>query len=177
MKDRLFQDLEGILDHYGYIAVWSDKNETTPFQHLIVKLTKDEKDRERALIVKLDENALTTPLDLETSKVTESFVELCAILPFEVPTESTWHILRILNFINQALVAPCFAFDEISGRIMCRYTFLKPGSTISGPTFISLVGMILLWLDVFSRSIEEIAQGKTTEEVITMQASALTKAA
>ena len=115
--------------------------------------------------------------DLGENANQESFVQVVSLLPFAIKPDASWQIVRLLNLVNLSLATPCFMLDEMNRTVLCRYTFLKPSEEISAPTLMSLLGMIFLYLDVFSELIEEVNNGKTVEEVMANHVDALIKKA
>ncbi len=169
----ILEDFEKLLDQQGFFSLRHPASESVPFPHLTVKLEKDEKDRERLLYIKMEEDVLSLPLGPNQPDNTESFVQIYTILPFDVPRESIWEVLRILNFFNKSLPTPCFLLDEDGGKVYCRYSFVKPGTVISAETLFSLLGMMSLWIDTFSESIEQTALGTPMANVIENKVKAL----
>lgn len=166
MSRSVLEEFEKFLTHYGYLSILHDSKDPTAIPTLVITIPKDQKDRERFIQVRIEEAALTTPLDLKGKVNSESLVQFHSILPFTVPQDNMWEVLRILNFINKTLATPCFVLEDRLGKIICRYSFLKPERQMSSETFISLLSMVHLWLDAFSESIEEVANGKSMTEVI-----------
>ena len=174
MEEKLLDQFQAALKKFGFASVKLDKSEEIPFEHLNVVIPDDEKGRKRSLIVKVDREALVVPLSEEKSNV-ESFVQIYSILPFSIADETLGEVARIVSFFNKSLATPGFVLDEASRYVFFRYSFLKPSEEVSGQTFISLVGSVLLYLDTFSESIEKVAEGKGMVEVLSDKVKELTK--
>ncbi len=172
MKNTMLQKIEKILESSGYMIMKSDETEASSLQYLSVLLPPDEKDRSRYLTVKTEEQSLSTPLESE-NKHTETFVQLLSVLPFKISEGSAWEVLRATNFFNSALPTPGFILDEGAGQVFFRYTFLKPDEELQQATILSLIGMILLWIDSASPTIEETGSGKPMVDVIRGRIEAL----
>ena len=164
---------ESIVDHFGYTCVLHKASKEIPFELLAINIPPDNKKRDRKIFVKIDEYALETPKPEEKKENIETFVQLSSVLPFNVDSEVFGEAARIINFIDESLETPGFVLDEINSRIFFRYSFLKPGSKITNDTFISLLGTVMLLLDSFSNTIEEVVQGKAMSEVIQEKIDAL----
>ncbi|WP_068468560.1 hypothetical protein [Candidatus Protochlamydia phocaeensis] len=163
MEDQFLEKLEAVLDRFGYPCLLHKASQEMPFEHLSLTLPRDSKNRERICILKIEKDVLAAPAAQEA---TESFVHIYTVLPFTVEPQSIGEVARLINFFNKSLLVPGFILDEAGKSVFFRYAFLKPGSMLEDATFISLIGTILLWLDSFSDSIEEVAKGKSMVEVI-----------
>lgn len=176
MKDPLFEEMEKDLAAYGYLSAWFESRQEAPYPHLLVRIPADDKNRERSLILKLEQKILSLPFELKNETPnSESFVQIISAFPFPIPSEVYWNVFRILNFFNLSLSTPCLLLDEANHKVIIRYSFLHAGSKIAAPTLVSLLGMTLLFLDVFSDPIEEVAHGKSIEETIAGQIESLFK--
>lgn len=165
MEGQFLKHLERLLDEYGYPCVVKKASDDVPFEHLNFQFPPDSKNRERICILKVENDVLTVPRS-QVKEAIESFIQLYVILPFSIEKSTVGEVARIVSFFNKSLVTPGFVLDEASERVFFRYAFFKPGAAIEESTFISLIGTIQLWLDSFSDSIEEVAQGKGMIEVI-----------
>ncbi len=165
---------ETIIDDFGYPCVLHKSSKEIPFEILAIYIPLDNKKRERKIFVKINEYALKTSKTREKQENIETFVELSSVLPFNVDPEAFGEVARIINFINKSLETPGFVLDEINSRIFFRYSFLKPATKITDDTFISLVGTVMLLLDSFSNTIEEVVKGKAMSEVIKEKIDELT---
>lgn len=169
MKDKLIERIERELEGTSFVPVWQDATETDPYQSLLIRLPMDESGRARYLIIKTGEEVF--PMAEQGGK--ENFIQMIAPLPFKIPEEHFWEVLRIINFYNKGLSAPGFILDEGLGQVLFRYTFLSPGESIQRGTLLSLIGMVDFWLHVTSHSIEQTAVGNPMVQVIQEEVKAL----
>lgn len=165
MKDKQLERIEKILQEAGYITNWINEEQPGPSQYLLMNLPEDDQGRERKLIIKNEEAAVSMPIEgaLEHH---ESFIHFTCFLPFTIEEASLWEVLRSVNFFNRAIPTPGFILDENLRQVFFRYTFLKPGEEIKKDTLLSLIGMTVLWLDTATPTLEKTGHGQAMTDVI-----------
>ncbi len=172
MRNPMLEKIASVLEQAGYPLIWSDASDDGGPENLRVTLPSDEKGRSGVLIIKTEEELISMPLE-DGNEYKESFVQMLTYLPFKVADGSVWEVLRVINFFNSALPTPGFVLDEGLRQVFFRYIFLRPGEEIGKDSILALVGMIVLWLDAASDSIEETASGTPMIDVIQERIEAL----
>lgn len=175
MKDSKLERIEKILNQSGYITSWINEEAPGDAQYLVMNLPQDDLGRDRTLLIKNEEAAISMPIE-GAEEHTESFIHFTSFLPFTVEENSIWEVLRSLNFFNKAIPTPGFILDENLRQVFFRYTFLQPGQEIKKDTLLSLIGMTVLWLDSACPTIEETAKGKTMVNAVQERIELLQKA-
>ncbi|MCE2982704.1 MAG: YbjN domain-containing protein [Parachlamydia sp.] len=130
-----------------------------PAPHLNVQLPLDAKNRQRRALVHIEEAALSPAAPFY-------FVHFYLPLPFEVRLEAVGETARMISFFNKSLLSPGFVLDESSKVVFFRYAWMLPKENLQPALFAAMIGMITLWLDTFSDSIEEAAQGKAMAAIL-----------
>ena len=83
------------------------------------------------------------------------------LLPFEIKPHTIHDLNSTVAFFNASLDLPGFECHEIDNKVAFRYVLLSdrfPDKKL----FLSLVGLILLNVDLLSETFEKVASGKTT---------------
>ena len=160
MERNLLQ-YKKIAESYGFPTEYHQKQDNLDFDYLVLNLFG-----KMTLYVRESEENLLFPLS-NIAGSTESVVHIHTILPFIVKDNALLDTARAINFINKGLEAPGFILDEINHLIYYRYMFLKSGGMINENTFLSILGMITLYLDCYSKMIERVANGEEINKVIT----------
>lgn len=96
--------------------------------------------------------------DIHATENNELFIQLFAPLPFKGSETNYGRLAKELIRINNTTLFPGFGFDEKTGFIYYRYTFLRPNGVMSKNQFIAIVGSILLMIDTFEEEIELITK-------------------
>lgn len=165
MSNQFLKQVEGIIDQAGYSVVYHDQTQNTPFEYLSVTLPFDTKKRAREIIIKTEEVDFTIPIEGK-SENRETLIQMISYLPFDVSEESTWEVLRMVNFFNSALATPGFFLDEGRSRVCFRNSFFTSDCKIKDDTLLSLVKLVQTWIDAASDAIEQTASGRSMAEVV-----------
>lgn len=138
------------------------KEETTPL-FLIADLGKDPQGRNRFLrILPLFQKSLNILQKAPNELGPLVALDFSSELPFLCKPEATKDLTSLLFFINKEIQLSGFSFDEAEGKIQFRHINYCPEKGIDHRLTIGLTGLILLYIDLYSQAIEEIASGKKT---------------
>lgn len=169
--DSLLENMHQWLIEGFFQSKIYNEADTPPF--IVANFGKDPQGRNRFLrIVPLFQeslNALRKDQDKMGSIVSTEF---SSELPFSFKPEMAKDVASLLHFINNEIQLPGFSLDEAGGKIVFRHLNYCPEKGMDHRLMIGLVGLILLYIDLYSQSIEEIASGKKTfigamEELVT----------
>lgn len=158
-----------LLQHYGYVCEHNQKNDKVPYDYIKFSIGADAMGRSRHMVVNIIDTTMNVPKGkgVEEYMNIEKFVQLTTLLPFTVNEGHMGEVARMLMFYNKTLDIPGFGLDEITRTIFFRYAFIKPNSVMNKETFMGIVGMIILLLDSFTNSIEEVAAGASMKDTLT----------
>jgi hypothetical protein len=82
--------------------------------------------------------------------------------PDEVSALALNEMASMLLFLNQIIDWPGFQLDELNNSISYRFNWLVKNSAIDTIQLTIILGNILLILDMFNESIQQIASGQST---------------
>lgn len=157
---------DSILKEFGYPSEIIIENENKSY--LVCQINNDDTSKHQDLMITLYEQKLIIPKIQNISRFydkigsdnptieNEFFVELKINLSLKSHLKSNPYISLELQKINNTLLFPGFGLDETTGTIFFRFTFLRPKGFMSKHTFLSIIGMILLNIDAFSPTLEQI---------------------
>lgn len=135
---------------------------------LLVWVGKDFKEREQIIEITSQEQPfhLTTPTSEHYYRIQFSY-----LFPFKVEDLAIPQVASLLLFLNQLLDFPGLELNELENQVAYRYVWLTSTKGLDSLLAVSLIGLIALILDLFTQSIERLADGSTTfnellEEVI-----------
>lgn len=160
------------LKEYGYSCRWEEASEAINFERIIVDLGNDSKGRNRSLLVRLIDYPISA-----NEKDAEHAIQLFTAFPFSFKEASAAELSRLLMYYNNSLEFPGFGLYEISRHIYYRQMLIKPSGFINKRTFIAFIGALLLIIEAFSDTIEEVAEGKSMKQALTDTLNMLKKAA
>jgi hypothetical protein len=148
------------------------KSQALPYDRLLVFLGADYKNRERILEITSQDQQLNQNL-ADSSAIKDSYYRIQFHIPlaFKVQDLAIGQVSSLLLFLNQMLDFPGLELNELENQVSYRYILLAKDKGIDELLINSLIGIVLLILDLFTETIEYLAQGKSTfnellEEII-----------
>lgn len=163
MKEQDFlQFLETMLKEEKLDCSLEPDRHAPPFGKLLVFLGHDALDRERALIITVQEQNLGEALKTQPEKPKFVRIQFEVCLPFPMKEHAANETGSLLAFLNRMLELPGFEMDEINGKIFYRYVLLTSNEGANKELVMGIIGVILLFLEMFSEAIERIASGKNS---------------
>ena len=146
-----------------YDCTLIEATEATPYTGLLVFLGLDEKDRERVLEISIVEQESFKKLRTSKSQELNLFrIQFQTKLPFEIQPEACSQVSSLICYLNRLIELPGFEMDEINLQLFHRYVLIYGESSFNKTVCISIVGFIMLLLELFSSTLERLAQGETT---------------
>ncbi len=162
--------LETALSKQGFAVQLISSDENVPYAHLNVNLGKDDKGRERTLVIRADSFPL--PKEVKNSEQAEEtldeqvFLHLFAAFPFQLKEEAVGELSRLLMYFNKPLEIPGFGIDEVNKLVFYRYSLITVGGMIKKRPLIAIIGTIMLLMDALTPQIEAVAQGAPMVSVL-----------
>lgn len=154
---------QSILRDEEYDCALVDATDVVPYERLLVFLGLDEKDRERILEVTILKQELMKGMELTKSIEPDFFrIQFQIGFPFSALPETSNQITSFVCYLNRMIELPGFELNEIDLKLFYRYVLLYGEEKFNKKMFISIVGMIMLTLELFSHSLEKIAVGEMT---------------
>ena len=134
---------------------------------LMVFLGTDYRERERILEVTIRRQVLSAVVPASRDEPQPLLLEFHVALPIDVQAFATAEVARVIAYLNSQLDLPGFTFEEISGSLSFRHVLITNEQFDDWRAIQGIVGMIMLLLQLFTETIERIANGsKTANELI-----------
>ncbi len=145
--------IEQALTNEGFDATLLPEGEGRLFPQMLVYLTNDEVGRERCVTITFKEQILATTDEGGSYYAIDFFTKL----PFDVHPLASTDTAQATSFINRTLEFPGFAHDELEQCVTYRHVLLAPEDKLDTRIVASILGIILLLLDTFSATLENVA--------------------
>ena len=167
MEQFSMKSLESLFQKEGYHCLFFEPTEEAVYPRLVLFVGTDRQNRERIIEISLKEQV---QFNEKTQKVEEGAVCLLQFLftfPFSANEVTLLDTVRFVAFLNRNYEMPGLEYDEVSGSIFYRHMMLLNKSKYDAEVFKDTVGIILLFLEMFSDAVEQVATGKkTTNEML-----------
>ena len=128
---------------------------------LLVNFIKDHKNRSRVLEITEQELSLQ-PRPKKDHPEIHSRIQFLIMLPFQAKDSALHDIASLILFLNRTLELPGLELNELDNRIYYRYVLMTKTDGLTEELVLAIVGVILLMLDLFSNTIEKVADGTHT---------------
>lgn len=140
-----------------------EATDTVPYERLITFIGLDEKERERILEVTVLKQEFFKGL-VEGEKEGSDFfrVQFQVFFPFNIEPSASNQVASLICYLNRLVELPGFDMDEINLQVSYRYVFLYGEKGFNKKLFTSLVGFIMLTIELFGATLEKVATGETT---------------
>ncbi|CCB87452.1 MULTISPECIES: hypothetical protein [Parachlamydia] len=148
-------------------------SEEIPFDQLLVFLGNDAKEREKILQITTFKQTMAQ----ESKKKEESYhlVKFVVNLPFSVEPSAASQTASTLLFINRFLELPGFELGELEDQVFYRYVLFTKGNKVDPLLLFSLIGNVMMIIDLFNGVIESVASGEKTFNDLLEEMLSLTK--
>src|SRR5262249_42511673 len=83
-------------------------------------------------------------------------------LPFNIQPSASGQVASLICYLNRLVELPGFEINEIDLQVFYRYVLMYGEEKFNKKLFISIVGYIMLLIELFGSSLEKIAEGKIT---------------
>ncbi|MBA3723227.1 MAG: hypothetical protein H0W88_12615 [Parachlamydiaceae bacterium] len=167
----MLKQIQIILDQEKFECSLINATEESPQDHLIIFLGTDGKNREKILEITAQEQILNP--EKKPSARTYYRIQFKYLFPFQVKDEAFNQVAGLVLFLNQQVDFPGLELNELENMISYRYVWLTKGGSVDSMLVLSIIGIIRLLLELFSESLERLAEGQATfnellEEIIQM---------
>lgn len=89
-------------------------------------------------------------------------LQLDARFPFVVEDRALSDVAQFLHFLNMQVEIPGFYLDHTSNAVLYRHVLLSDQEHLPEKIVLSIIGIAMLFQDVFGPPLERLAQGKET---------------
>lgn len=139
-------------------------NEENPYGRAIVSLGVDYQERPKLLEVTIQEQETGDSLFSADKNSKKEFlrIQFQFTFPFTILPLASHEVAHFLHFLNRYLELPGFEMSELEDQIFFRYIWMTTKPALVPDLVLSLLGIILLNIDLFTQSIESISEGKKT---------------
>lgn len=166
----VLEQIEKFLEKEQFDCSLVNSSEDVPYDRLLVFLGLDYEKREQILEI-IAQEQLTDPLVKSSPEESYYRIQFQIPLSFKVEDLALNQVASLILFLNQLVDFPGLELHELNNQVIYRYVWLTKGSGIDSKLIISITGIIMLLLELFTASIERLALGKSTfnellEEVI-----------
>lgn len=151
----MLKQIQDILEQHTMNCSFRSIKDPSPVEQLLVFLGKDFKEREQILEILSEEQPLGKPHEYYRIQFYFKF-------PFQVQDQAFSQVASLLHFINQLLDFPGLNLDELHNEISYRYVWLTKINKIDSKLIMSIIGIILFILELFTQPIERVALGTIT---------------
>lgn len=161
--EQLLKEIASVLERERMASYILEATEENALPRLLVFLGNDYQNRERLLAITA-QRQFFTGLPHRTEQRSREYVQINfeVAFPFPVLETAIPEIASLLLFINRTIDLPGLEMDELNNKVLYRYVLLAPRIEDEAVLYLSIVGLIMMILDLFTETIEKIASGKAT---------------
>lgn len=127
------------------------------YPHLLVYVGEDYRKRKRLIEITSQEHSLK-----EMTPSSYIQVQFQLTFPFTMTNATAQEVGSLLLFLNQTIELPGFELHEIDNQASYRYVLLTTPEGLNQLVISSIIGIMMLYLDQFTETIERLAEGKNT---------------
>lgn len=156
-------EIKALLEKLEYQCEIVPPSESIPYNQLAIALEPDELDRGRFLIIRSlpqDLSAMDEILGISSAKREYREMHFIVTLPFYVKEEKINETARCILFLNKGLALKGFELSEADRLIFFHHACVNPEADFDERILLSLIGMIELFLETLSQTLESIATGR-----------------
>lgn len=128
---------------------------------LLIYSGVDSENRTQIISIKAQANEGEAFLLKQTGRDCVCF-QLEACFPFIVDDYSMSDVAQFLHFMNLQVEIPGFYLNYIDNTILYRYVLLSEEHHIPKKIILSLIGMTMLFQDIFNKIFERLAKGQVS---------------
>lgn len=158
----ILKNMQAVLDQANFTCSIFPASESSPLEQLVVFAGLDQKEREKVIEIVAREQQFDPNMLKEQLNDHYYRIQFTAKLPFEVEPLALNQTGSVILFLNQLMDWPGFELNELTNQVSYRYNWLMKESALDSRLLMTIVGSILLNLDMFSDTIEQIASGHST---------------
>lgn len=176
-SNEMLDQIQAVLEREKVNCFLAEAAEGKSQPRLLAFLGNDYKNRERFLeIMALPQISTGMPHRQKEAKQDYIYVQFEFAFPFEVVEKAVSDISNVLHFVNRMIDLPGFEFDELNDKVFFRYVHLASKIEEDSFLYISILGLIMMALDLFTETLEKIATGQATFDQLLEQMIEVSKA-
>ncbi len=145
-------------------------NEEIPYDYLTLFLGNDDQNRAKTIEI------TTQKQIIDPTKESKLFrVQFSSKFPFDIAENSSNQTASLIVFLNRFLELPGFEMSEIDDHIFYRYVLLVNEPGFDEELILSIIGNILMILNLYSHALENVSSGKLSYNELLEQALKVSK--
>ncbi|MFT4554369.1 MAG: hypothetical protein ACI9S8_003020 [Chlamydiales bacterium] len=159
------ESIRRLLKIQGIVSDVIPTSENLSLEFLNVSFGPDPQGRELNMQISISDQDLSKndeALGIKDKGTEYHLIRFFMPMPFQIKEETMGEVSRLLLFLNNSLELPGLELFEPYKSINYRYVLLSRGSTIDKRIVLSLVGMIMMFVETLSGTLEEVGSGKLT---------------
>lgn len=158
----LLKKIEGILIDDQLDCSYVPISSEVPYDRLLVFFGLDYKERVKTLEITLQKQELGQSIVPNKKTIDAGLVrvQFQVKLPFPIASLSATEVASLLHFLNRFLELPGYEMSELDEEVYFRYIWITHQDVLTPPLLLSIVGIILMNIDLFTQSIESVASGE-----------------
>lgn len=171
---EFLKQFEKVLTEEEFDCSFLEATDAVPYERLLIFLGVDEKERERVLEVTAIKQVFMQGLDFSNPQEPDFFrIQFQIAFPFNIHPQAVSQVSSLICYLNRLVELPGFEMNEIDLQLFHRYILLYGEEKFNKKLCLSIVGLIMLLLELFTATVEKVAAGETTfnqllEQIITM---------
>lgn len=154
--------IQNFLEKQQFDCIFIEATPEIPIDRLVVTLGQDSKQRSFILAVQAAQIEIPKEFATENADQLPFRLQFSVALPFTIDDLALNQVASLILFINQYVDLPGFELNELNGIASYRYIWLTKKASCDFTLVVSIIGSILLNLNLFSDMIELLADGKVT---------------
>ncbi len=169
MVKATLKSLKQFLESQDMKCTFIPKSEEIPIDQVFVYMGQDDSDRDLLLQIRVVEQELEGVELQGVTKKNMSYhhMHFLVNLPLKINEHCIGDVARMVLLLNKSLSVPGFEFSEVDRMVYYRYVLMTSGGRFNGNIVMSIIGMIMFNIDVFSKTIEDVGTGaRTLVEVV-----------
>lgn len=162
--DNILKHLEGLLNAEGMDASLISSDDESPQDRILVFLGNDQQGREQILEITAQDQELGQSLKGEISQDEPHLarVQFQVLLPFQLKAAASKDVAGLLCYLNRQMELPGLEMNEVDDSLFYRHVLLTTHENLNKTLVVSIVGIIMFILKLYSELIEKVASGKMT---------------
>jgi hypothetical protein len=162
--DHILKHIEALLTKEELDAVFIEADEESSQERLLVFIGNDAKGREQILEITAQDQELGQSI---SDKIRETAPALARVqfqvkLPFQLTERSAKEVASLICYLNRHMELPGMEMDEITNLLYYRHVLMSTHEDLNKMLIVSIIGVIMYLLNVFSDLIESVASGALT---------------
>lgn len=176
MEQFSLKKLEDFLSKEEYRCILLEPTKEEVLPKLALFVGADRQGRERTIEIFLRDQYTEANVQSEKTEALYCTLQIVYVFPFRATDMTVSDTARLVAFLNRQFEIPGLEFDEVSGMLLYRHVSLLHKKNVEMTTITGMIGIIMLFLEMFSDTLEQVATGvMTTNEILEMAVLAVEK--